>query len=138
MNLFYNPSISELSVLIGQYEDYRVDFNVLVDYDGEVIVRSDSQKSRDLRKYKFYISDLHTRIYTGTDPLSLQYLNQLFKNLVYCWEKELHGKMNYKKISRVENLSHWLEIKNSLKEEGRDIISIFFSEDTKISKGYIA
>lgn len=135
MNLFNSPSLTELSALIGQYGNCRNYFHLIVDHDGEVLIECNSKKIREiLPKFKFHIRGLRGRAYVGIGAANnLRYLNQLYKNLLYCWEKEMTGTVDYDKISSIQNINHWLEINNIAQPtEETDIISIFFKKDSHL------
>ena len=105
MNLFYKPSLSELASLIEQSTHDSDNYNVIVDYDGEVLIDSDANLSKKvLDRYKFYFPKLRESYTKGLQSMSyLKYLNQLFKNLVFCWEKEICGNVDYQLISNLQN-----------------------------------
>ena len=105
MNLFYKPSLSELASLIEQSTHDSDNYNVIVDYDGEVLIDSDANLSKKvLDRYKFYFPKLRESYTKGMQSMSyLKYLNQLFKNLVFCWEKEICGNVDYQLISNLQN-----------------------------------
>jgi hypothetical protein len=105
MNLFYKPSLSELAALIEQSSIDSKNYNVIVDYDGEVLIDSDASLPRAAKeKFKFYFDGMNERVQYGerTDKY-LKFLNQLFKNLVFCWEKDLNGQVDYHLISKIQN-----------------------------------
>ncbi len=114
MNLFYNPTLSELHALIQNKEG---NFTVVVDNDGEVLVdQSAYLPESKLVKYKFYIDGLNANFNSGTDRIrSLKTLNQLYKNLLFCWEKGVEGKVNFQDVSRLQNMLYHKEI-NSLRK----------------------
>ncbi len=105
MNLFYKPSLSELASLIEQNTRNFENYNVIVDFDGEVIIDSDSNLSLSvLGRYKFYFSLMSECYSVGEETIIyFKYLNQLFKNLVFCWDKDLSGKVDYQLISNVQS-----------------------------------
>jgi len=132
MNLFHSPSLSELSALIGECNNYKNYFHLVVEHDGEVLLKRNSKKIKVLLpKFKFHISGLHGSAYVGTHAANnLTYLNQLYKNLLYCWENEVTGSVDYDKISNIQNINHWLEMNNiSQPAEETDIVSTFFNKD---------
>lgn len=59
MNLFYTPTISELSELIAQTPNYDKDYDIIVDNDGQVLLAPDKEVKPSLfKKFKFYIKGL--------------------------------------------------------------------------------
>src|SRR5690242_11660201 len=116
MNLFYSPSLSQLSTLIAGFQDYMNYYDVLVEHDGEVLIELNSaRKSHLLHKYKFYFKDfLYGKSCLGKDAAkNLQYLNQLYKNLVYCWENDLVGSINFNEITNIQNYNYKVMIKDA-------------------------
>lgn len=85
MNLFINPSIQELDKLLSQCDASTPNHNLVVDYDGEVLIDPDLQQPEiDLDRFKFRIR-LQA---TGKDLLNRgsNWMRNLLNNLVYCWE----------------------------------------------------
>jgi hypothetical protein len=105
MNLFYKPSLSELASLIEQSTKDSENYNVIVDYDGEVLIDSEANLSKKvLDRYKFYFPKLRESFSRGKHSISyLKYLSQLFKNLVFCWDKEISGNVDYQLISNIQS-----------------------------------
>ena len=85
MNLFINPSIQELNQLLSQCDASTPNHNLVVDYDGEVLIDPDlSQPEIDLDRFK-----LRIRLQaTGKDLINRgsNWMRNLLNNLVYCWE----------------------------------------------------
>jgi len=55
MNLYCDPTKEALNELISEASANRMVHNVVMDYDGEVIIDSDLRyPDVDIRKYKFY------------------------------------------------------------------------------------
>jgi len=102
MNLFYKPSLSELASLIESNSGKEKNYNVIVDYDGEVLIDADSSISEPvLNRYKFYFKSMNSG--NSTKGIGFfKHLTKLFKNLVFCWEKDLSGKMDYQLISNLQ------------------------------------
>jgi hypothetical protein len=129
MNLFYSPSLSQLSTLIAGCHDYLNYYDVLIEHDGEVLIElSASRKSHLLHKYKFYFKDfLYGKSCLGKGAAqNLQYLNQLYKNLVYCWESDLSGSINFNEITRIQDYNYRVMVNDSIKEFAREYASAFF------------
>ncbi len=104
MNLFHKPSLSELASLIEANTQQAENYNVIVDYDGEVLIDSDSRVGEPvLNRYKFYFTSMNSGKISGESIGFIKYLARLFKNLVFCWEKDLSGKMDYQLISNLQN-----------------------------------
>ena len=85
MNLFSNPSIQELNQLLCQCDTTAPNHNLVVDYDGEVLIDPELQLPEiDLDKFK-----LRVRLQaSGKDLLNRgsNWMRNLLNNLVYCWE----------------------------------------------------
>jgi hypothetical protein len=113
MNLFYKPSLSELAALIGQGTEHANEYHVIVDHDGEVLVNTNSEISQAaLDKFKFYFAEMKETDHTGQkSERYLQFLNTLFKNLVFCWEKGITGKVDFNMISKIQNRIFHREIR---------------------------
>ena len=114
MNLFHKPSLAELASLIESKTQEADQYNVIVDYDGEVLIDSDASVGEPvLNRYKFYFTSMNSGKITGESIVFIKYLARLFKNLVFCWEKDLSGKMDYHLISNLQNRTfknrNWFE-----------------------------
>jgi len=107
MNLFYKPSISQLAQLIERSTKNSSAYHIIVDHDGEVLIDSNANLAQSaLSKFKFYFADIHQNTFNGSlNDKYLIFLNQLYKNLVFCWEKEIHGEVDYYIISKIQNRS---------------------------------
>jgi hypothetical protein len=56
MNLFFNPSLHELHQLISEGDQTKPVHNIVVDYDGEVLIDPDEkQPELNLDRFKFRI-----------------------------------------------------------------------------------
>jgi inorganic pyrophosphatase/exopolyphosphatase len=129
MNLFNNPSLTELSALVARNADYFKSYNVIVDFDGEVLIEPSSSKTvLLLNKYKFYFRGLKGKGNIGIIAArNLRYLNQLYKNLLYCWENDLKGVIDHHTITGIQTINHWLERNNiSTIKEGTGGNTVFF------------
>jgi hypothetical protein len=129
MNLFYSPSLSQLSALIAQHHDYSSYYDVLVEHDGEVLIELNSaRKNHLLPKYKFYFRDfLYGKSCLGAEAAkNLQYLNQLYKNLVYCWENDLSGSINFNEITNIQNYNYRIMVNDAAKEFEKNYGPAFF------------
>lgn len=85
MNLFSNPSIQELNQLLSQCDNTALNHNLVVDYDGEVLIDPELQLPEiDLDKFKFRVR-LQA---SGKDLLNRgsNWMRNLLNNLVYAWE----------------------------------------------------
>jgi hypothetical protein len=111
MNLFNSPTLTELSALVARHADYHKSYNIIVEYDGEVLIELSSSKSAlPLKKYKFYFRGLRGKMHIGIIAArNLRYLNQLYKNLLYCWEHEMAGVIDHNEITSIRTLNYWLE-----------------------------
>src|SRR5258706_13383696 len=129
MNLFHSPYLSQLSVLIAGCSSYNNYYDVIVDHDGEVLIEpSSKRKSNTLRQYKFYFKDfLHGRNFVGEGASqNLKYLNQLYKNLMYCWENELSGSLNYNEITLIQNFNYRIEVSSYKNESEPSVFAPMF------------
>ena len=84
MNLFLNPQKRELHKLISQTDNGKKIHDVVVDYDGEVLIDPDlEQPNLDLNKFKVRVR-LSDRLTNALDVQSNQ-LQMLFNNLQKAW-----------------------------------------------------
>jgi len=136
MNLFHTPYLSQLSILIGSCSNYSGYYDIIIDHDGEVLIElSSKKKSHLLPKYKFYFKHfLHGRNYVGAHASqNLKFLNQLYKNLMYCWENELSGSINYNEITVIQDFNYRIEANCYEKEsEHSTIPSVFLKPGTQM------
>ena len=121
MNLFYNPTLSELNNLLEQVNQKALfhNYQVVVDHDGEVVIyyNLNLPKTR-LSRFKFYFNGLSHTSDTGYfDIKNLKFLNQLYKNLLFCWEREIKGEVNYNEITRLNNILYRKELRTIRKRD---------------------
>jgi hypothetical protein len=87
MNLFLNPSVDELHSLIQNAPESKVVHDVVLDYDGEVLIDPQlEQPNLDLNKFKFRIqlTEFSKRaLDMGSAPLRF-----LYNNLLRAWNSE--------------------------------------------------
>ena len=129
MNLFYSPSLSQLSTLIAGCHDYLNYYHIVIEHDGEVLIeQSSARKGHLLPKYKFYFEDfLYGKSCVGSEAAkNLQYLNQLYKNLVYCWENDLAGSVNFNEITNIQNYNYRIMVNDAAKEFEKNYAPAFF------------
>jgi len=140
MNLFHSPYLSQLSILIAGCTNNSSYYDIIVDHDGEVLIEpSSKRKSNNLPKYKFYFKNfLHgRRCARGGASTNLSYLNQLYKNLMYCWENEMSGSINYNEITLIRNYNYHLEINSYRKaSEHYPIASLFLKPTSPTARQY--
>jgi hypothetical protein len=107
MNLFYNPTLSELDSLVENGVNEPERCNLMVDFDGEVLVLSEGLVSpQSLSQFKFYFPSVSTiNNYQSPSVDKIIYLNQLFKDLVFCWEMGLEGSMDFEHINKLRKQS---------------------------------
>jgi hypothetical protein len=89
MNLFINPSLPELRKLLTKIDNSAFNHNLVVDYDGEVLIDPDlEQPEIDLNRFKLRIP-LHA---TGKDLINRgsTWMRILLNKLIYCWENNLN------------------------------------------------
>jgi len=103
MNLFYKPAISQLALLIEKSTQNSPRYHILVDYDGEVLIDSNANlTSEALLKFKFYFVNMNQGSMNGyLNDRYLIFLNQLYKNLIFCWEKDICGEVDFYVITQV-------------------------------------
>lgn len=109
MNLSRKITINELCDLISRCKGSSAEYHLVVDMKGEVIILDSQDISRSARNgYKFYFFDFLKGL-DGKEAIKNQkFINQLFKNLMYCHEYHLEGRVDQPVINRVQNLSYWL------------------------------
>jgi hypothetical protein len=84
MNLFFNPQKRELHKLISQANNGKQIHDVVVDYDGEVLIDPDlEQPTLDLNKFKVRVR-LSDRLSRALNEQS-NHLHSLFNNLQQAW-----------------------------------------------------
>jgi len=82
MNLFFNPSLKELRKMFREIENDKNEHDVVLDYDGEVLVDPQIQQPElDLNKFKFRI---RLNELSG-DSLKSGLFQNLFRRLVNAW-----------------------------------------------------
>jgi len=84
MNLFFNPSESEFQKLINKFKSDAMVHEVVVDYDGEVLVDPQLEQPKlDLNKFKVHvrITPLSTKAVEKKPTL----LSHLFNQLLNAW-----------------------------------------------------
>lgn len=84
MNLFFNPQERELQKLLSQTDNSKKVHDVVVDFDGEVLIDPElNHPNLDLNKFKVHVrlSDRLTKV------LQVQsgYMKSLFNNLQQAW-----------------------------------------------------
>ncbi|MEP7264081.1 MAG: hypothetical protein ABI772_06280 [Bacteroidota bacterium] len=111
MNLFYLPSLTSLATLIASNANYYDTYYIIVKEQGEVMMESESCSSvTSFHSSRFYFNNLQGKTYIGIRASrDIKYLNQLYKNLFYCWDNNLRGVLNYTEISNLQIMSSWLE-----------------------------
>ena len=89
MNLHTNPSIEELRELMNQIPD-APQHNLVVDYDGEVIVDPNVPK-RLINKFKVR---MHIAFpITDRASYSADWMRKLLDELIYLWENNVTGSL---------------------------------------------
>jgi hypothetical protein len=88
MNLFHNPSVEDLQSLLKSAPETKIVHDVVLDYDGEVLI--DPQLSHphldDLSKFKFRVqlTEFSKHAFTmGAAPL-----RYLYNNLLKAWNSD--------------------------------------------------
>ena len=117
MNLFYSPTLSELYNLIESREKLCACYNIIVDNDGEVIFEHHSNiPESKLSKFRFYLNGIGPGLEQENSKIkNLKFLNQLYKNLLFCWEKGMTGKIDFQSVSKLQNMFYQKEI-NSIRK----------------------
>jgi hypothetical protein len=93
MNLFFNPSLKELRNMLRDIENHESEHDVVVDYDGEVLVDPQLQQPElDLDKFKFRIrlNELNTAAASGKSGL----FQNLFRHLMNAWNNTNGSELN--------------------------------------------
>jgi hypothetical protein len=111
MNLFYHPSLSDLAELFTRREKPTGNFNIIVDYDGEVLIEKEGKIPEDtLRRFKFYIKDLHASLHSGfRSARKLKLLNDIYKSIMFCWEQDISGPIRPDTINRIQEYKYQIE-----------------------------
>jgi hypothetical protein len=86
MNLFYDPSITELRQLVDSAEKSTNVHNVVVDFDGEVIIDPEMKyKGIDLNRFKF-----RTQISNAVKG-NARSMKALFETLLEAYQRNSQG-----------------------------------------------
>ena len=86
MNLFYDPSISALRQLVNTLDPSKKVHNVVVDFDGEVIVDPEVKYSGiELSRFKF-----HTKI-SASIKQNARGMKALFETLLEAYNRNNQG-----------------------------------------------
>jgi hypothetical protein len=95
MNLFYNPSITELRQLVDSANNTVDKHNVVIDFDGEVIIDPEMKyKGIPLNKFKF-----HTTV-TESVKHNARSLKALFETLVEAYQRNSNAIDFQRKFNR--------------------------------------
>jgi len=87
MNLFLNPSVNELHSLLQNAPDSKEVHDVVIDYDGEVLLDPQIvQPDLDLNKFKFWIQ--LAEFSKQTLQMGSKSVNYLFNNLLMAWNSD--------------------------------------------------
>lgn len=128
MNLSQNPCISELSALIARQVNYNNKYDILVDYNGEVLIKPHRAGRKSSKKYRFYFEG-----FEGIDKIgiiasrNIRYMNQLYKDLIYCWENQCSGYIDKDEITSIRTIAYWLESNNISSAKTIEHVPVFFS-----------
>jgi hypothetical protein len=100
MNLYQSPNILELAMLLTQQATSEQGYALTVDDTGEVLVEHGLPTSGNaLTRFKFYIHDFKVKFDFGNIiTFNLTFLSELYKNIIFCWENNIEGIIDYDKI----------------------------------------
>ena len=95
MNLFHNPTLTELNSLIDRFVKEPTLTHLTVDNDGEVLlIAENADLTSKLDKFKFYVRDLRMQKCIRTGSLKdIRLLRMLYNRLMYFWRKDLRGNL---------------------------------------------
>jgi hypothetical protein len=94
MNLFYDPSISALRQLVDSSNKSVKVHNVVVDFDGEVIIDPEMKyEGIELSRFKF-----HTKI-SESIKKNAKGMKALFETLLAAYNQNSHG-IDFQKLNR--------------------------------------
>ncbi|MBK8363956.1 MAG: hypothetical protein IPL24_09800 [Bacteroidetes bacterium] len=95
MNLFHNPTLTELNSLIDRFVKEPTLTHLTVDNDGEVLlIAENADLTSKLDKFKFYVRDLRMQKCIRTGSLKdIRLLRMLYNRLMYSWRKDLRGNL---------------------------------------------
>ena len=127
MNLLYNPSLTSLATLIASNANYHDTYHIIAREQGDVIMQPASCSAiTSFHSSRFYFNNLQGKTYIGIMAArDVQYLNQLYKNLFYCWDNNLRGALDYTEISNLQLMSSWLEQNKIFTLPDRQIASVY-------------
>ncbi len=130
MNLYNNPSITQLKPLIAQCENLLIYYDLMVNHEGDVIIKPTAESSiEDLTKYNFYFrAFLRGRHSVGKAAINNStYLNQLLKDLMYCHENNMHGEIDHDELAKVQYIYSLIRGREEKRElQTADITVPFF------------
>jgi hypothetical protein len=134
MNLFHNPSISDLSLQIERCPRPETSHHLLVDHDGEVLIEPVGMYSpRFLSRFRFYFAGMQGNARLGyLASRNLKYVNRLFKDLLFCWDTGRHGKVDYQIPSKNQLRRSAVKraVKTALCRDKVDIVSAFLHQES--------
>ena len=107
MNLFNNPTPDQLKEMIAACDDLHNYYDIIVNDEGEVFIMLTVQSSIEmLNEFRFYFRALlRGRNTIGKEAAQNQsYIRQLFNDLVFCFNKNMRGQINYDSVSKVRNI----------------------------------
>jgi len=87
MNLFHNPSVDELQTLLQSAPETKNIHDVVLDYDGEVLIDPQvNHPNLDLSKFKFRVQ--LTEFSKRALSMSSAPLRYLYNNLLRAWNAD--------------------------------------------------
>jgi hypothetical protein len=138
MNLNHNPSLEELDALIEKCKNRSDSVNIIVNHEGDVLVKTKSFGAMNIYKYKFHISGISTKAFViSIESDKLNYVSQVYKDLMYCWENDLKGEIDYNKITVRENVNHWRKVNHipsTIELNDNDFLILFFNGNVQSFK----
>ncbi len=118
MNLSKYPRLSELSKLTQQVKKEQNYYDIVVEHDGSVRLEI-TQELSGTNEFRFCFKQcLLKSKYPNKDAIkNLKFLNQLYKNLLYCWEFNMTGVIDPDDITGIINLQHRQEANQKWENE---------------------
>jgi hypothetical protein len=107
MNLFHNPTTEKLQIMIACCSDLQNFYDVIVDHDGEVMIKLSAETSTEkIREFRFCFRGLlRGRHAVGeVAAKNKHYIDQLFMDLSYCWSHQMHGIINHDDIAKIQSI----------------------------------
>ena len=109
MNLYQSPNVLELAILLCEDSTIEQSFSLAVDDTGEVLLEKGiPTRNNAVTRFKFYIHDMKIKFNFGAlTTFNLSCLGELYKNILFCWENNIEGIIDYDIIGNGQLTYFW-------------------------------